>query len=48
MIAGHFEELAMPLFDALYNFAHWLTQNHQEAEALVREIHVRALNGSQE
>jgi len=22
-----FEELAMPLFDQLYNFAHWLTHN---------------------
>jgi RNA polymerase sigma-70 factor (ECF subfamily) len=31
-----FEELAMPLFDSLYNFAHWLTQNRDEAEDLVQ------------
>ena len=28
---GLFEELAMPLF-AVYNFAHWQTQNRDEAE----------------
>jgi RNA polymerase sigma-70 factor (ECF subfamily) len=32
-----FEEPAMPLFDHLYNFAHWLTQNREEAEDLVQE-----------
>ena len=32
-----FEELATPLFDQLYNFAHWLTQNREEAEDLVQE-----------
>jgi RNA polymerase sigma-70 factor, ECF subfamily len=38
-----FEELAMPLFDSLYNFAHWLTQNREEAEDLVQETFVKAL-----
>jgi RNA polymerase sigma-70 factor, ECF subfamily len=40
-----FEELAMPLFDQLYNFAHWLTQNRQEAEDLVQETYAKALKG---
>ncbi|MGC2322455.1 MAG: sigma-70 family RNA polymerase sigma factor [Terriglobales bacterium] len=40
-----FEELAMPLFDALYNFAHWLTQNREEAEDLVQETYLKALKG---
>ena len=40
-----FEELAMPLFDPLYNFAHWLTQNREEAEDLVQETYVKALKG---
>lgn len=40
-----FEELAMPLFDQLYNFAHWLTQNRDEAEDLVQETYVKALRG---
>jgi DNA-directed RNA polymerase specialized sigma24 family protein len=31
-----FEELAMPLFDQLYNFVHWLTQNREEVEDLVQ------------
>jgi tetratricopeptide (TPR) repeat protein len=31
-IAESFEELAMPLFASLYNFAQWLT--HDEAEPL--------------
>jgi RNA polymerase sigma-70 factor, ECF subfamily len=43
--AGQFEELAMPLFDSLYNFAHWLTQNREEAEDLVQETYVKALKG---
>lgn len=42
---GAFEELAMPLFDALYNFAHWLTQNPEEAEDLVQETYAKALKG---
>jgi RNA polymerase sigma-70 factor (ECF subfamily) len=40
-----FEELAMPLFDSLYNFAHWLTQNREEAEDLVQETYAKALKG---
>ena len=42
---GGFEELAMPLFDSLYNFARWLTQNREEAEDLVQETFVKALKG---
>jgi RNA polymerase sigma-70 factor (ECF subfamily) len=40
-----FEELAMPLFDPLFNFAHWLTQNREEAEDLVQETYAKALKG---
>jgi RNA polymerase sigma-70 factor, ECF subfamily len=40
-----FEDLAMPLFDQLYNFAHWLTQNREEAEDLVQETYAKALKG---
>lgn len=40
-----FETLAMPLFDRLYNFAHWLTQNREEAEDLVQETYAKALRG---
>jgi RNA polymerase sigma-70 factor (ECF subfamily) len=43
--AALFEQLAMPLFDRLYNFAHWLTQNRDEAEDLVQETYVKALKG---
>jgi len=43
--SGSFEELAMPLFERLYNFAHWLTQDRQEAEDLVQETFVKALKG---
>jgi len=42
---GGFEELAMPLFDALFNFACWLTRNREEAEDLVQETYVKALRG---
>ena len=35
----------MPLFDQLYNFAHWLTHNRDEAEDLVQETYVKALKG---
>ncbi len=40
-----FEELAMPLFEQLYNFAHWLAQNREEAEDLVQETYAKALRG---
>jgi RNA polymerase sigma-70 factor (ECF subfamily) len=40
-----FEELAVPLFGQLYNFAHWLTQERSEAEDLVQETYAKALKG---
>jgi RNA polymerase sigma-70 factor, ECF subfamily len=40
-----FEQLAMPLFDQLYNFARWLAQDTTEAEDLVQETYVKALRG---
>ncbi len=40
-----FAELAMPLFDQLYNFARWLTQDTAEAEDLVQETYTKALRG---
>ena len=41
-LAG-FEELAMPLFDSLYNFARWLAHSSNEAEDLVQETYLKAL-----
>ena len=41
-LAG-FEELAMPLFDSLYNFASWLVHNKTNAEDLVQETYLKAL-----
>jgi DNA-directed RNA polymerase specialized sigma24 family protein len=38
-----FEELAMPLFDSLYNFSRWLAQNSNDAEDLVQETYLKAL-----
>jgi RNA polymerase sigma-70 factor (ECF subfamily) len=43
--ASSFEQLALPLFGRLYNFAHWLTQNRDEAEDLVQETYAKALRG---
>jgi RNA polymerase sigma-70 factor (ECF subfamily) len=40
-----FEQLAMPHFERLYNFACWLTQDRQEAEDLVQETYAKALKG---
>jgi RNA polymerase sigma-70 factor (ECF subfamily) len=40
-----FEELAVPLFDQLYNFASWLTRDRSEAEDLVQETYIKALRG---
>ena len=40
-----FEDLALPLFDQLYNFARWLTQDAAEAEDLVQEAYAKALRG---
>ena len=42
---GSFEELALPLFDQLYNFAYWLARNQAEAEDLVQETYAKALRG---
>jgi RNA polymerase sigma-70 factor, ECF subfamily len=42
---GSFEELAVPLFDQLYNFAQWLTKDRTEAEDLVQETYTKALRG---
>lgn len=35
----------MPLFDRLYNFACWLTEDRHEAEDLVQETYAKALKG---
>lgn len=40
-----FAALALPLLAPLYNFAHWLTGNREEAEDLVQEAYVKALKG---
>jgi len=41
--SAEFGELAMPLFDSLYNFARWLTHNQTDAEDLVQEAYLKAL-----
>jgi RNA polymerase sigma-70 factor, ECF subfamily len=41
-LAG-FEELAMPLFDSLYNFARWIAHGSDDAEDLVQETYLKAL-----
>src|ERR1700683_4221473 len=38
-----FEELALPLFDSLYNYARWLVHNSNDAEDLVQETYLKAL-----
>ena len=43
--ADTFAALALPLLAQLYNFAHWLTGNREEAEDLVQETYVKALKG---
>jgi RNA polymerase sigma-70 factor (ECF subfamily) len=40
-----FEELAMPLFDSLYNFAHWMARDTHDAEDIVQETYLKALRG---
>ena len=40
-----FEQLAMPHFERLYNFACWLTHDRLEAEDLVQETYAKALKG---
>jgi len=44
---ANFADLALPLFDQLYNFAHWLTQDRHEAEDLVQETFAKGLRGFQ-
>ena len=44
-LSSQFEELALPLFDSLYNYAHWLAQSREEAEDLVQETYMKALKG---
>jgi RNA polymerase sigma factor (sigma-70 family) len=41
-LAG-FEEVAMPLFNSLYNFARWLSHDQNDAEDLVQETYLKAL-----
>jgi RNA polymerase sigma-70 factor, ECF subfamily len=40
-----FADLALPLFDQLYNFARWMTKDTSEAEDLVQETYAKALRG---
>jgi RNA polymerase sigma-70 factor (ECF subfamily) len=42
---GSFEDLAMPHFARLYNFACWLTQDRAAAEDLVQESFMKGLKG---
>ncbi|HEY1985353.1 MAG TPA: sigma-70 family RNA polymerase sigma factor [Terracidiphilus sp.] len=44
-VHGSFEELAMPLFSQLYNFAYWLAGDRAAAEDLVQETYMKALKG---
>lgn len=43
--AESFEELAMPEFARIYNFALWLTQDRAAAENLVQETYAKAQKG---
>jgi len=45
MDRAFFEQLAMPLFDQLYNHACWLTGDRADAEDLVQETYAKALKG---
>jgi RNA polymerase sigma-70 factor (ECF subfamily) len=41
--SGLFAELALPLFQALFNYACWLAHDRGEAEDLVQETYIKAL-----
>lgn len=45
MDRAYFEQLAMPLFDQLYNHACWLSGDRADAEDLVQETYAKALKG---
>lgn len=45
MDAEFFEAAAIPLFDQLYNLAHWLTGDRADADDLVQETYAKALKG---
>jgi RNA polymerase sigma-70 factor, ECF subfamily len=45
MDRAFFEQLAMPLFDQLYNHACWLAGDRADAEDLVQETFAKALKG---
>jgi RNA polymerase sigma-70 factor (ECF subfamily) len=45
MDAEFFEQATLPLFDQMYNFAHWLTADRADAEDLVQETYAKALKG---
>jgi len=42
---SHFEELALPLLDPLYNFARWICGDPDEARDLVQETFAKGLKG---
>ena len=43
--AEAFAALALPLLAQLYNFAHWLAGDRQDAEDLVQETYLKGLRG---
>ena len=40
---GRFEQAVLPHLDAAYNLARWLTRNDRDAEDVVQEACLRAL-----
>ena len=40
-----FEELFLPYQDAAYNLAYWIVGGEQDAQDIVQEAYIRALNG---
>ena len=43
--SAHFEELALPLFGSIHNFAQYLSRGSHDAEDLVQETYLKALLG---